>query len=197
MDIFVAGFVKNSFIDWSGKISSVIFLGGCNFDCWYCHNRNILCSTSNTIPFEVVLRQIKEQIGFIDGVVISGGEPTLHPNLAEIIAAVRGLGLPVKLDTNGSNFEILKILTESGMVDFVAMDIKAPFEKYREFIGVDTDMTEIIKSAEFLKSQSARKDFDFMFRTTPGPGLTYEDFEKIAQITDGARWQKNHFVNPL
>jgi len=215
--IKVAGFQKNSFVDWPGKICSVIFLGGCNFDCYYCHNRDILCGTSNKIPLTEVLPQIKEQIGFIDGVCISGGEPTVHPHLREIIMAVRALGLPVKLDTNGSNFNILKQLVEDGLVDFVAMDIKAPLEKYEQIVGPmengKWNMEDVRKSIEFLKnwaqscaptSHSKLSSFSshlssapkVQFRTTPCPELTENDFDEIKKLTGRVRWVKNHFITP-
>jgi len=192
-DIFVAGFLDNSFVDWPGKICSVIFLGGCNFDCWYCHNRNILCSSSNTTPLEVVVCQIKEQFGFIDGVCISGGEPTVHPHLREIILAVRELELPVKLDTNGSNCALVRELVDGGLVDFVAMDVKAPLEKYREIAGVDVDLNEIKKTIDYLLKQ---KRAGVQFRTTPCPELTDGDFEAIKTLINKANLHKNHFANP-
>ena len=194
-EIFVAGFVRNSFVDLPGKICSVVFLGGCNFDCHYCHNHKILGLDSNTIDFDEILTQIREQIGFIDGVVISGGEPTVHPHLREVIGKIRGLGLPVKLDTNGSNFEILRDLVDGGAVEFVAMDIKAPLPRYAEIAGVDVDVSEIKKSIDFLKSRAGRGGFDFLFRTTPTPELGKRDYDEILELVGGARWQKNHYVS--
>ena len=190
-EIKVAGLQKNSFVDWPGNICSVIFLGGCNFDCYYCHNRNILCDTANKIPLDDVLAEIKQQIGFVDGIVISGGEPTIHPHLREIIMAGRELGLPVKLDTNGSNFEMLKQFVESGLIDYVAMDIKAPLQKYKQIVRVDVDLSEIEKSINYLKKQ---KKVDFMFRTTPCPGLTKKDFDEIKKLAGHAKWKKNDFI---
>ena len=188
--IYVAGLIKNSFIDWPGKISSVIFLGGCNFKCPHCHNRAILCSSSNTTQLNAVLCDIKEQIGFVDGVVISGGEPTLHPNLREIIATVRELGLAVKLDTNGSNYAVLRELVEGGLVDYVAMDIKAPLERYKE-LQITNDISNVKKSITYLKNQ---KKVPFMFRTTPIPELIEVDFAGIAELVGGTVWRRNDFV---
>jgi hypothetical protein len=106
-----------------------------------------------------VLNEIKERIGFIDGVVVSGGEPTEHPHLREIIAGIRALGLPVKLDTNGTNFEILRELVQGGLVDFVAMDLKAPLEKYIPlgFTKKPRDVENVRGSLAFLKSLFIRR----------------------------------------
>ena len=173
----IAGFQKNSFIDYPGKIASVIFLGGCNFRCHYCHNSKILSEKSNTIDFEGVLKEIKEQIGFIDGVVITGGEPTLHPHLKDIIKKIKELGLLVKLDTNGTNSKILSDLD----VDYIAMDIKAPLEKYKQITSCDP--IEIQKSIDFLKEGTV----DYMFRLTLSPMLDEADIKKIGKLVDGAK----------
>ena len=198
----IAGIVRNSFVDWPGKISFVVFLGGCNFNCPDCHNHNILCSSSNKLPLMQVLSEIKQQTGFIDGVVISGGEPTAHPHLREIITQIRaiendGVPLQIKLDTNGSNFDVLKSLIKDNLVDFVAMDIKAPFERYEELgfisgdrVYVDNIIQNIRSGMEFLKSG----DVPFMFRTTPIHGLTEQDFDSVKALAGDAKWVKNNFV---
>lgn len=189
--IKVAGFQKNSFIDYPGKIASVIFLGGCNFACHYCHNSQILAQNSNTIDFDQVLNEIKERIGFIDGVVITGGEPTLHPDILEIVQKVKELGILVKLDTNGTNFEMLKYLVTQQLVNYVAMDIKAPLEKYSDIIGTHADLGNIKQSIDFLKMGTA----DYMFRTTLSPRLTENDIKQIGELISGAAcFQLQQFV---
>ena len=190
--INVAGFVRNSFIDYPGKISFVVFLGGCNFSCPHCHNHHILCASSNKLPLAQVLDEIKEQIGFIDGVAISGGEPTTHPHLREIITAIRELGLAVKLDTNGSNFNVLKSLVTEKLVDFVAMDIKAPIERYIElgFVKNQELVKQVKQSIEFLKENRV----PFMFRTTPIPELSKNDMGKIKALVGDAPHRTNDFV---
>ena len=186
MNIKVAGFQKNSFIDYPGKIASVIFLGGCNFVCYYCHNNNILCYDSNKMPFSKVLSELKKQVGFVDAVVITGGEPTLHPQLREIIKQVKALGFLVKLDTNGTNSELLKELD----VDYIAMDIKAPLEKYKDVVGVNVDTNQIKKSIEYIKSRD-----NYMFRTTLAPVLTENDIKEIGKLVKGAKvFQLQQFV---
>jgi pyruvate formate lyase activating enzyme len=177
--IKIAGFQKNSFVDYPGKIAAVIFLGGCNFACHYCHNNKILSGESNTLDFDDVLQELKNQTGFIDGAVISGGEPTLHPHLRDIIRAVKNLGLLVKLDTNGTNSRILKELD----VDFIAMDIKAPLEKYKTVVCAKVDTQEIQKSIDFLKHGTV----DYMFRTTLSPYLDESDILKIGELVKGAK----------
>jgi len=191
--IYVAGMIRNSFIDWPGNISFVVFLGGCNFTCPHCHNRRILDKSSNTIPFEQVIHEIQEQIGFIDGVVISGGEPTQFPYLREIIKQIRALGLPIKLDTNGADFENLKSLVEEGLVDFVAMDIKAPLEKYVKlgFTNDENMVKNVAKSIDFVIKMGSNRAF---FRTTPIPELTQKDIDDIVKLTGGIKWVKNNYV---
>ena len=190
--IKIAGFQKNSFIDYPGKIASIIFLGGCNFVCYYCHNNNILGAGSNTIAFNGVLRELKEQVGFVDGVVISGGEPTVHPHLKEIICAIKEMGFLVKLDTNGTNSAVLKELVESKLIDYVAMDVKAPIQRYKDIVGVKVDVEEIKKSIEYLKEQN---NIEYMFRTTLCPVLTEEDVRKIGELVCGAEvFQLQQFV---
>lgn len=188
----IAGFVRNSFVDWPANISFVVFLGGCNFNCPHCHNKQILVDSANTIPFPEVLNEIKKQIGFVDGVVISGGEPTTYPNLREIITQIRALGLKIKLDTNGSNFKLLQELVNEKLVDFVAMDIKAPFEKYIKLgFCIDEKAVENVqKSLEFVKSMGENA----MFRTTPIPELTEQDLKDIMKLAGGTKWVKNNFV---
>jgi len=177
--IKIAGFQKNSFIDFPGKIAAVVFLGGCNLACHYCHNNKILAQSSNTLDFADVLKELQEQIGFIDGVVISGGEPTQHPHLKYIVRAIKNLGLLVKLDTNGTNSQILKDIA----VDFIAMDIKAPLEKYTAVTCAETETAEIQESIKFLLTGKT----DYMFRTTLSPYLNETDIRQIGELIRGAK----------
>ena len=127
------GFLKNSFIDFPGKISCVVFTYGCNLKCPYCHNPDLIRFKQGKSP-EIseysVLSFLEQRMGLIDGVVITGGEPTLQGELAYFAKKVKLLGYSVKMDTNGTRPDILANLIESDLVDYVAMDIKAPFEKY-------------------------------------------------------------------
>ena len=139
-----------------------------------------------------VLPQIKDQIGFVDGVVITGGEPTLHPNLVDMIKQIKGLGLLVKLDTNGTNPKLLMELVSDGLVDFVAMDVKGSIQKYNEICGVKVDTNKIQESIQFLIGQSG---LDYMFRTTLYPIICEDDFHDIAKLLNGAKtFQLQQFI---
>jgi len=188
----VAGFQINSFIDYPGKIAAVLFLGGCNLRCYYCHNHGILSGESNVQPLDEILPKLREQVGFIDGVVITGGEPTLHPNVVYIITEIKRMGFLVKLDTNGTNSDLLMELVAEGMVDYVAMDVKAPLSRYHEVVGHGIDLGEVSRSIDFLIAQSK---VEYMFRTTLAPILTKEDFVELAQLVKGAKtFQLQQFV---
>ena len=123
-----AGFLKNSFVDYPKEIAAVVFTLGCNFNCWYCHNRGIIDKEKYNKPLideSEVLDFLQSRKGFIDGLVISGGEPTLYgEELKEFIKKVKNLGLKVKLDTNGTNPNFVKNLIDEKLIDFVAMDVK-------------------------------------------------------------------------
>ena len=193
--ILVSGFQKNSFIDYPGKIASVVFLGGCNFRCYYCHNSSILCASSNRLNFDLVLDELKQQIGFVDGVVITGGEPTLHPKLVQIVKAIKRLGLLVKLDTNGTNSGLLKRLIDKCLIDFVAMDVKAPIKRYADIVCVKVNTDEIQRSVDFLIEQATTHNVNYMFRTTLAPVLNADDILAIGKLISGAKtFQLQQFV---
>lgn len=179
----IAGYNPNSFVDYPGHISSVIFTGGCNFDCWYCHNRWLL-DADTFFDAEEVLRKIKEAAGFIDAVVISGGEPTVEDGevLLSFIKRIKELGLKVKLDTNGTHFSTLEKLLPH--LDYVAMDIKAPLSKYRKVTCIsDGELLSIKKSIALLVNGK----IDYEFRTTFIPTLSEEDILEIAYTVKGAK----------
>jgi len=191
-EIKIAGFQKNSFIDYPGKIAAVVFTGGCNLRCYYCHNFGILKSDANVKNFDEILDELKEQVGDIDAVVISGGEPTLHPHLKEIIAKIRALGFLIKLDTNGSNPGLLRELVDGGSVDYVAIDVKCSFDNENIVKGIECLGGRILQSINFLKSQTK---VDYMFRTTLAPALDIEDMKAIAKMITGAKtYQMQQFV---
>ncbi|MBF0526325.1 MAG: anaerobic ribonucleoside-triphosphate reductase activating protein, partial [Deltaproteobacteria bacterium] len=123
----IKGFIETSFVDWAGKIAAVVFLPGCNFRCPMCHNHELVLHPEaiSDYPFEIIADSLNQHQGWIDGVCITGGEPTNHPNLARLLEVFKGLGLPVKLDTNGSRPDVLAHLLAQGQVDYVAMDVKA------------------------------------------------------------------------
>lgn len=191
--IKIAGFQKNSFIDYPGKIACVIFLGGCNVRCYFCHNFDILKNSSNVQDFSEVLAEIREQKDFLDAVVISGGEPTLHPHLRDIINLLKKeVGLPIKLDSNGTNPTLLKELVESGDIQYVAMDVKCAFENAENIIGTDHFAAPMCESIQYLINQNK---IDYMFRTTLAPALDEDDMIAIAKMIKGARtYQIQQFI---
>ncbi len=178
----IGGVVKNSFVDYPGKIACTIFTIGCNYNCWYCHNSHLL-SSKDKVDENKVLEFLRERKNWLDGVVVSGGEPTLQPDLEEFIKKIKNMGYPVKLDTNGSNFDVLKRLVDNKLVDYVAMDIKAPFDKYKNITQTDVNIENVKKSIEFLKSGQV----DYEFRTTFSPDLTVDDIENICKEIKGAK----------
>jgi len=182
----IVGFLKTSLLDWDGKVSAVIYLEGCNFRCPFCHNRDIvLPGRIEEVPFDRIKEYLVENADFLDGVVISGGEPTLNPDLLSLIKEIRSLGLEVKLDTNGTNPDMLDDLLGAGMLDYVAMDVKAPLdERYSHLSGVDGDPELIRRSIGLIMSSGV----DYEFRTTVVPVLIKEDdVEEIARAVKGAR----------
>lgn len=184
----IAGIEKNSFVDYPGKIASVIFTQGCNMDCFYCHNRDLICRKNGPgfIKPEAALKLLESRKRFIDGVVITGGEPTLQRGLAEFIADIRSLGFLVKLDTNGTNPDLLGELVHHRQVDYVAMDIKAPLNRYEEICGIPVSLEKINRSIDLL----IRSGIEYEFRTTLVPQLTQADVIEICRRIQGAR----HYV---
>lgn len=191
------GFQKTDLINFPGKVASTVFTRGCNFRCPYCHNPEFVIQGSDQTYFgetyteEEILEYLEKRSAFLDGLVISGGEPTLHSDLPAFIRKVRNLGLMVKLDTNGSRPEVLAELLEEGLLDYVAMDIKAPLEKYH-ILGFDG--TEVIEESIKLLNSS---NIDHEFRTTCARAIiAEEDFRKMAAILDpDAEWYLQPF-NP-
>jgi pyruvate formate lyase activating enzyme len=186
----IKGFLDISFVDWDGKISSVIFLPSCNFRCPFCHNVNLVLNPEklDTIPFGYIEDQLKKQKGWTDGVCITGGEPTLHSNLPELCSRIKKMGFLVKLDTNGTNPTMLKELMDRRLVDYVAMDIKAPLteKKYSKATGVKAEkLLENVKESIKLLLGS---NMDYEFRTTVVPSIhEEEDIEQICRSLVGCR----------
>lgn len=173
----IYGINPNSFSDYPGKIAFVIFLGGCNFKCPFCHNKSIVLETSNKYDTNDVLSMLKQRDKFIEGVVITGGEPTIWGNdLKDLIKEIRKLGLLVKLDTNGTNPVVLKELLKEGLLDYIAMDIKNSFSKYNETSGIKVDINNIKESIKIIEDSS----IDYQFRTTINKTMhTKEDINEI------------------
>lgn len=174
----IAGFVKTSFVDYPGKIASVVFTQGCNLKCSYCHNHTLLDSSdaSKRILPEQIFQYLSKRKGMIDAVVVSGGEPTLQKNLHAFIQELKRMNLLVKLDTNGTNPESLRALINHGLLDFIAMDLKAPLSKYERIAGTSPlELLSIRKSVDIIKNSGLAHEF----RTTFCPGLEEADILSI------------------
>ncbi|NPA74949.1 MAG: anaerobic ribonucleoside-triphosphate reductase activating protein [Euryarchaeota archaeon] len=179
--MLIAGFIPESFVDWRGKIVATVFTHGCNFRCPFCHNHALVVGKPAKIySSEEIITKIKELEGWIDGVCITGGEPTVHRDIVKFIEKVSKF-MPVKLDTNGSNPETLAAILP--LVDYVAMDIKAPPSRYTEIAGVPVNTRNIEKSIKIIKEQAK----DYEFRTTFVPTLSREDIREIARWIAPAR----------
>jgi pyruvate formate lyase activating enzyme len=184
----ILGFVPTSLVDWDGKISSVIFTGGCNFFCPFCHNSSIANDDPAlpAITWEELKPELERKLGWLDGVVVTGGEPLMHPEIFELFADIKRLGLKVKLDTNGSFPYALKRAMALQLVDFVAMDVKAPLnERYSIACGRDLPNLAPLRRSIKLLSQW---DKEAEFRITLVPGLVEKgDMEAIGTLLKGAK----------
>ena len=161
----LGGIQKNSFIDYPGKISCVLFVFGCNFDCPYCHNPSLVKGNpakDEKIEEDVIFDFLRSRREFLDGVVISGGEPTLRKDLVSFCERVKDMGYPIKLDTNGSRPKVLDILIRDDLVDYIAMDIKTIPEMYGVYIKRGLGPQEILASIRLIMESGK----DYEFRTT-------------------------------
>ena len=174
----IKGFREASLLDWDGKVSAVLFVGSCNFRCPFCHNFPLVVGEVDDYNSEVIKSFLEKNRDFLDGVVLTGGEPTLHPHMRDICAYLRGLGLNIKLDTNGSTeFDF-------GMVDYVAMDVKSSLENYEKACGVGVDLKIIRENI----AKIMREVDDYEFRTTVVPGIVdVDEIESIALSIEGAK----------
>ncbi len=188
--MLIGGLQKLTLIDYPGKVAAVVFTYGCNFACSFCHNpelvdaklkyKNIFISEEEFFEF---LDKRKWQI---EGVCITGGEPTLHRDLPEFITKIKALGFLVKLDSNGTNPEVLENLINKKMVDYIAMDIKAPLERYQEITNRQVDLAKIKKSIRMIIDKAG--DYDYEFRSTVVPGFhKAEDIKAMVQLIKGAK----------
>jgi len=191
----IGGLEKLSLIDFPGQISAIIFTKSCNFRCHFCYNPMLVLTNGegeneyreedySQFPEKDLLLFLEERKGKLGGVVISGGEPTLQPDLKEFITKIKEMGFKVKLDTNGTNPEIVEDLINNNLLDYVAMDIKAPLDKYEKVVGVRVDLEKIKQSIKLLM-----KDLiPYEFRTTLVPGLhELDDIIKMSEEISGAK----------
>ncbi len=198
-----AGLQKISLVDYEGKVACTLFTAGCNFRCPFCHNADLVIYAKNVnyIPFEEILDYLNKRKGMLDAVVITGGEPTLMPDLKEKLYEIKKLGYKIKLDTNGTNPDIVKELVDLELIDYVAMDIKNSYEGYPKTIGLEEiDEKPILESINYLLSGAV----DYEFRTTLVREFhTDEDIKNIAKMIKGAKRyflqefkNSGHCINP-
>lgn len=186
----IHGFNKLTLLDFPGRVACTVFTGACNFRCPFCHNATlVLCPESQpAISEEDILSVLKERSGYLEGVAITGGEPTLYSDLPEFIEKISSLGYPVKLDTNGSNPAMIRNLVERKLINHVAMDIKAAPGNYSAAVGInDFSMDAVFESADLIMEYGRTGRIAYEFRTTVVNGIhTDTDFEKIGKWIKGA-----------
>ena len=179
--MLIAGFQKTSFVDYPGQPCAVVFTPYCNMNCVYCHNAHILKRDAPLISEEPVLEYLEKRAGLLSAVTISGGEPTLQQNLEAFILRVRTFGYKVKLDTNGTKPQVLMALLNKNLLDYIAMDVKAPADKYDAIACADVDMDSIRKSIAVIRNGGVQHEF----RMTFAPQLTLEDALETARMVKG------------
>lgn len=186
----IHGLQKLTLLDYPQKTACTVFLGGCNFRCPFCHNRElVLGDFPQELSEEEIIAFLKKRIGILEGVCITGGEPLLNEDIAEFIKKIRDIGYLVKLDTNGSNPELLKKLVNSGLINYVAMDIKNSKKMYPETVGINNfDLSGVEESVEFLKSAG----IEYEFRTTIVS--EYHSKESITELAEWISGAKKYFL---
>ncbi len=184
--MLILGLQKTTLLDYPGKVASTIFTGGCNFKCPYCHNRDLVMPPADVLAYskDEIFDHLNKKKKILDGVCITGGEPTLHKDLPDFISEIKDLGLLVKLDTNGTNPQMLKSLVNDGLLDYVAMDIKHSKAKYNSIANmINFDLSAIEESVSFLKENSV----EYEFRTTIMKEChTEDDIIEIGKWINGA-----------
>lgn len=197
----IGGVQKLSLVDYPGKTCAALFTIGCNMRCGYCHNPELVLPERYTdaIPEDEILLFLENRVGKLQGVTISGGEPTLHEDLPEFIRKVKALGFLVKLDTNGTNPAMLERLYNEQLLDYVAMDVKGTLETYQEVVAYPIDIDAIAKTIALMKQSRV----DHEFRTTVVKSqISWSDFDKIGELVRGAprfalqRFRPGRTLNP-
>jgi len=186
----IGGYVPCSLSDFPGHLAAVVFTQGCNWRCPWCHNSALVHPEQFTLPLPVadILARLAQRCGKLDSVVVTGGEPTLQPGLGAFLHAVKRLGFATKLDTNGSHPAIVRALLDAHLVDFIAMDLKAPWSRYADAVGVPVDTTALAETIALLRTRAV----PHQLRTTRWPGLTETDCAVIARLAAGSPhvWQE-------
>ena len=194
--MIIGGLEKLSILDYPDHLAAIIFTQGCNFRCHFCYNpmlvlprkgedeKNIKEKGFSELSTKNLFLFLRERFGRLDGVVITGGEPTLHPDLPEFIKKIKKIGYDVKLDTNGTNPDMLNQLIKEKLIDYIAMDLKAPKEKYEATVNVPVNYKNIEKSVKMI----IKSGLPHEFRTTVVPGLLdKKDFIKMGEMITGTQ----------
>lgn len=184
----IGGLIKFTLIDFPGRPAAVVFTQGCNFRCRYCHNPELVYPHlfAEPVAIEEIYSFLKRRQGTLEGVVVSGGEPTLHEDLPSFMADLKAMGYATKLDTNGTRPDMLKSLLDAKLLDYVAMDIKAPLEKYSLITGVDFNPEVLRQSMDLIRNSG----LEYEFRTTYDKEvLTDTDISTITQRLDGKNYR--------
>jgi len=189
----IKGLEKFSSRDFPGHISSTVFLGGCNFRCPYCHNVDLVLrpETIQGLAADYFLSYLDGRKGWLEAICFTGGEPLLHEDIEDLIRVVRERGLLVKLDTNGSFPDRLEAFLGLGLLDRVAMDVKAPLERYREVTRSNVDLEKIVRSIDLIRGSGVTYDF----RTTVVPGLVGKD--DVVQIGEWLKGAAHYVIQPF
>lgn len=186
----IGGFNKLTTQDFPGNLACIIFTSGCNFNCDYCYNRDLVESSTDEISKEEIFSYLNSRKKMLDGIVISGGEPTIWNDLIPFIEELKQFGLKIKLDTNGYKPEVLKELIDKKLVDYIAMDIKAIFNEYYKVINKKIDAEKIKESIKLIRESK----IDHEFRTTIIRGMhTKDDLSKMVSLVNGSPYYLQNF----
>jgi pyruvate formate lyase activating enzyme len=186
----IKGFIETSFLDWRGELSSVVFFAGCNFRCPFCHNSDLVLRAEGLedVYLEYIILTLRKYKNWVNRVVVTGGEPTIHMGLFSALGYLKREGMKIKLDTNGSSPSVLRGLVNEGLVDYIAMDVKGPIGQYSRWCGVSVDRTKIEESIRFIMEG----DLDYEFRMTVVPELHRE--EDVYQVAEYLRSAEKFYL---
>ena len=189
----LAAIMGSTLLDYPGRVACILFTQGCPYDCFYCHNRQLIPFLQPLGPEPSAIEFLERRRGLLEGVVISGGEPTAHADLPSFIRKIKDSGFLVKLDTNGNSPRMLRSLLDAGLLDYVALDVKAPWERYHEICGPSADWERVADSLGILKDAH----IGWEVRTTVCPTLSEENMQAIGkQVGQVPLWRWNAYRIP-